>query len=199
MTTTKRHCDKDEEQWKWGGTRGLATKTGGTARDSTCIETGTVFWFTFFFTLLTWMITYRYTTNNVDNKRTGHMRRRTAGLETWWVPVFFFHVLSTYLTIPGQDKFKQRAMEILDGWEQLLLNNLDNCCWARVATLRPHYPGTTITTTTRPTTMSTSNAISTHQDTSIINLDVSHLLQDDDDDDRTRDADTRAQIFIHII
>jgi hypothetical protein len=35
-----------------------------------------------------------------------------------------------WLTISGQEKLKQRAMDILDGWERLLLNNLDNYCWA---------------------------------------------------------------------
>ena len=43
-----------------------------------------------------------------------------------------------WLTIPGQDKFTQRAMDILDGWEQLLLNNLDSYCWTMVASLRPY-------------------------------------------------------------
>jgi hypothetical protein len=41
-----------------------------------------------------------------------------------------------WLMVPGQDK--QRALDILDGWERLLLNNLNNYCWARVATLRPY-------------------------------------------------------------
>ena len=37
-----------------------------------------------------------------------------------------------WLTIPGQDKLKQRAMDILDKWNQLLLNNFDDYYWARV-------------------------------------------------------------------
>ena len=45
-----------------------------------------------------------------------------------------------WLTIPGQDKIKRRAMDILDGWEQLLLNNLDDYCWARVASTSPPRP-----------------------------------------------------------
>ena len=44
-----------------------------------------------------------------------------------------------WLTIPGQDKIKQRAIDILDEWEQLL-NNLDNYCWARVASPSPPRP-----------------------------------------------------------
>ena len=42
-------------------------------------------------------------------------------------------IVEDWLTIPGQDKFKQRAMDILDRWEKLLLAHLDDYCWARVA------------------------------------------------------------------
>ena len=45
-----------------------------------------------------------------------------------------------WLTIPGQDKIKQRVMDILDECEQLLLNNLDDYCWARVASASPPRP-----------------------------------------------------------
>ena len=46
-------------------------------------------------------------------------------------------IVEDWLTIPGQDKFKQRAMNILNKWEQLLLNNLDDCRWARVESRSP--------------------------------------------------------------
>lgn len=46
-------------------------------------------------------------------------------------------IAEDWLTIPGQDTYKQRAMNILDGWEQLLLNNLDDYCWVRVASPSP--------------------------------------------------------------
>lgn len=39
-------------------------------------------------------------------------------------------VVEDWLTIPGQDKFKRRAMVILDEWEQLSLNNLEDYYWA---------------------------------------------------------------------
>ena len=41
-------------------------------------------------------------------------------------------IVEGWLTIPGQDNLKQRAMDILNKWEQLLLYNLDYY-WARVA------------------------------------------------------------------
>ena len=46
-------------------------------------------------------------------------------------------IVEDWLTIPGQDKLKQRAMDILDKWDQLLLNNLDDYCWARVPSRSP--------------------------------------------------------------
>lgn len=39
-------------------------------------------------------------------------------------------VVEDWLTIPDQDKFKRRAMVILDEWEQLSLNNLEDYYWA---------------------------------------------------------------------
>ena len=42
-------------------------------------------------------------------------------------------IVEDWLTTLGQDKFKQKAMDVMNGWEQLLLNNLDDYCWARVA------------------------------------------------------------------
>jgi hypothetical protein len=44
-------------------------------------------------------------------------------------------IVEDWLTIPGQEKFKQRAMDILDKWEQVLLNDLqvNDYFWARVA------------------------------------------------------------------
>ena len=41
-------------------------------------------------------------------------------------------IVGDWLMIPGHDKLRQRAMSILDKWEQLLLNNLDDYCWARI-------------------------------------------------------------------
>jgi hypothetical protein len=46
-------------------------------------------------------------------------------------------IVEDWLAMPGQDKFKQRAVDILDKWEQLLLNNLDDCCWVRIASGSP--------------------------------------------------------------
>ena len=46
-------------------------------------------------------------------------------------------IVEDWLTIPGQDKLKQRAMAISDKWDQLLLNNLDDYCWARVPSISP--------------------------------------------------------------
>jgi hypothetical protein len=48
-------------------------------------------------------------------------------------------IVEDWLTIPGQDKFKQMATDFLDEWEQLLLNNLDDYCWARVAYPPPSF------------------------------------------------------------
>ena len=42
-------------------------------------------------------------------------------------------VVRNQLMIPGQDNLKQRAMNILDEWEQLLSNSLDDYCWARTS------------------------------------------------------------------
>ena len=41
-------------------------------------------------------------------------------------------IVEDWLAIPGQDTLKKRAVDILDKWEQLLLNNLDDYCWARI-------------------------------------------------------------------
>jgi hypothetical protein len=47
-------------------------------------------------------------------------------------------IVEDWLTIPGEDKLKQRAIDILGQWEQLLLSNdLDDYCWARVASPSP--------------------------------------------------------------
>ena len=39
--------------------------------------------------------------------------------------------------LKGEDKLKQRAMDILSKWEQLLLKNLDGYRWARVSSRSP--------------------------------------------------------------
>jgi hypothetical protein len=49
-------------------------------------------------------------------------------------------IVEDWLAMPGHDKFKQRAMDILDKWEQLLLNNLDDYCWVRIASSSPLRP-----------------------------------------------------------
>jgi hypothetical protein len=46
-------------------------------------------------------------------------------------------IVEDWLTIPGHDKLKQRALDILDKWGKLLLNNLDDYCWARVSSRSP--------------------------------------------------------------
>jgi hypothetical protein len=48
-------------------------------------------------------------------------------------------IVEDWFTTLGQDKFRQKAMDILNGWEQLLLNNLDDYCWARVASSPARY------------------------------------------------------------
>ena len=46
-------------------------------------------------------------------------------------------IVEDWITIPGKVEFKQRAMDILDKWNQLLLNNFDDYCWARVPSRSP--------------------------------------------------------------